>query len=401
MKDFKGLVKISDVQNAFDELVGDINNMIDAYNASAKVLDIDYTKGSAELGASGYTLSVGGLKRVIQTYQGCSVGCKAFKIDGNHCKVTAGFVFADNTVYRANEQDMTGSGNILYFDVDNKRYSFGTGATSSIQDIVIPKITNNVSWGNIGASYNSDRAWQATITEKSGTAIPYGGWISGSVNTNPMDITWQWNFPVTISSARVKLNLYLAFYSGNWSLSSIGGNISNQTQTDAGDGSQWVEFDITNSNGIKLSLNQKYGAFLLLGATQLINPKSIIITGGDTDTGRLVKVCDLNWNRESKQLATINKTISESSSRAITINAKNIPFVHNGGYTGSNAFCWATDGHYDGETKIFGQQISFTSNPGGSSLTYHTTPTYLYIPKNVANPFTAKIMNTYTAKFKN
>ena len=70
MKDFKGLVKISDVQNAFDEIVGNINDMVDTYNASAKVLNIDYNKGSAEPGASGYTLSVGGLKRIIQTYQG-------------------------------------------------------------------------------------------------------------------------------------------------------------------------------------------------------------------------------------------------------------------------------------------------------------------------------------------
>nr|DAQ08469.1 MAG TPA: hypothetical protein [Caudoviricetes sp.] len=401
MKDFKGLVKISDVQNAFDEIVESINNMIDAYNASAKVLDIDYTKGSAELGASGYTLSVGGLKRVIQTYQGCSVGCKAFKIDDNHCKVTAGFVFADNTVYRANEQDMTGSGNILYFDVDNKRYSFGTGATSSIQDIVIPKITNNVSWGNIWASYNSDRAWQATITEKSGTAIPYGGWISGSVNTNPMNWTWGWDFPQEISSAHVKFNVYTAFFANSFKTSAVGGTLSNYTVTDAGDGTVWVECNITNAKGIRVTASQTYGSFCVIGAFQLLSPKAVVITGGDADAGRLVKVCDLNWNRENKQLATINKTMSESSSRAITINAKNIPFVNNGGYTGSNAFCWATDGQYDGETKIFGQQISFTSNPGGRSLTYHTIPTYLYIPKNVTNPFTAKIMNTYTAKFKN
>lgn len=402
MKDFKGLVKISDVQNAFDEITGSINNMIDAYNASAKVLDIDYTKGSEELGASGYTLSVGGLKQVINTYQGCSVGCKAFKIDENHCKVTTGYVFADNKVYRVKEQDLTGSGTILYYDIDNDKLTFGAGATTSIQSITIPKITNNNSWGTISANYNSDRAWQGTVTEKSGTAIPYGGWGSGSINTNAATLTWQWKFPVTVSSARVKLNLYLAFFSGKeWAVNTIGGSIANITQTDAGDGSRWVEFDITNSSGIKLTVNQVYGSFLVLGATQLINPKSIVTIGGDTSVGRLVKICDLNWNRESKQLATINKTMSESSSRAITINAKNIPFVNNGGYTGENAFCWATDGQYDGEVNLFGNQISYMQNRGGSSLRYFTIPTYLYIPKNVTNPFTAKIMNTYTAKFKN
>ena len=125
MKDFKGLVKISDVQNSFNEVVSSINNIVDTYNASAQVLDIDYTKGSSDLGASGYTLSVGGLKRIIEIYQGCAIGCKPFKIDNNHCKVTAGYVFADNKVYRTYEQDMTGSGSTLYYDLDNKRYKIG------------------------------------------------------------------------------------------------------------------------------------------------------------------------------------------------------------------------------------------------------------------------------------
>lgn len=402
MVSFKGLVKISDVQKAFDEITTNINSMIDAYNQSAKVLDIDYTKGSSELGASGYTLTVGGLKQIINTYQGCSVGCKAFKIDETHCKVTSGYVFADNKVYRVKEQDLTGSGSVLYYDVDNDKLTFGSGATTSIQQITIPKISNNNSWGTISANYNSDRAWQGTITEKSGTAIPYGGWLSGSVSINPMTLTWQWKFPVTVSSARVKLNLYLAFFSGkSWSINTIGGNAANITQTDAGDGSRWIEFDITNSTGIKLTVDQVYGSFLVLGATQLINPKSVVTIGGDSNTGRLIKVCDLNWNRDSKQLATINKTMSESSSRSITINSKSIPYGTNGGYTGTNAFCWATNLEDDVHTYLFKQDLGFTQSGGHSKRRYWSIPTYLFIPKNVTNPFDAEIMNTYTAKFKN
>lgn len=405
MKDFKGLVKISDVQNAFDEIVGNINDMVDTYNASAKVLDIDYTKGSAELGASGYTLSVGGLKRIIQTYQGCSVGCKPFKIDANHCKVTAGFVFADNTVYRADEQDMTGSGNILYFDVDNKRYSFGAGATTSVQSVTIPKITNSTSWGNIWATSDSSVAWQVPSMIPSGTTGVYKGWTaSAKLEGYGKQWQWVWNFP-SASSGHVKFGAIDAFGIEPFSMGTLSGSLSNFKTSRDSNNNLWCEFDFVNANGIRI-----YGTFNKRGAyvepfysffgMQLTDVKTTIITDGDADVGRLVKICDLNWNRDTRQLATINKVMSESSNRSITIQGRGLPFVSNNGFTGGGAFCWATDGQYDGEVKLFGNQISYMQNRGGSSLRYFTIPTYLYIPKGVANPLTGKLMNTYTAKYK-
>lgn len=405
MKDFKGLVKISDVQNAFDEIVDSINNMIDIYNASAKVLDIDYTKGSSELGASGYTLSVGGLKRIIQTYQGCSVGCKPFKIDANHCKVTAGFVFADSTVYRANEQDMTGSGSILYFDVDNKRYSFGTNATSSSTSITIPTITNSTSWGNIWATSDSTHAWQVPSMIPSDKAGVYKGWTaSAKLEGYGKQWQWVWNFPST-SSGHVKFGVIDAFALEGFSADTISGSLSGLKTSRDSNNNLWCEFDFTNATGIKL-----YGTFNKRGASiepfysffgmQLTDVKTTTITDGDKDAGRLVKICDLNWNRDTKQLATINKVMSESSSRSITIQAQGLPFTANNGFAGGGAFCWATDGNYDGEVKLFDNQISYMQNRGGSSLRYFTVPTYLYVPKGVTNPLTGKLMNTYTAKYK-
>lgn len=405
MKDFKGLVKISDVQNAFDEIVGNINDMVNTYNASAKVLDIDYTKGSAELGASGYTLSVGGLKRIIQTYQGCSVGCKPFKIDANHCKVTAGFVFADNTVYRADEQDMTGSGNILYFDIDNKRYSFGAGATTSVQSVTIPKITNSTSWGNIWATSDSSVAWQVPSMIPSGTTGVYKGWTaSAKLERYGKQWQWVWNFP-SVSSGHVKFGAIDAFGIEPFSMGTLSGSLSNFKTSRDSNNNLWCEFDFANANGIRI-----YGTFNKRGAyvepfysffgMQLTDVKTTIITDGDADAGRLVKICDLNWNRDTRQLATVNKVMSESSNRSITIQGRSLPFASNNGFTGGGAFCWATDGQYDGEVKLFGNQISYMQNRGGSSLRYFTIPTYLYIPKGVANPLTGKLMNTYTAKYK-
>lgn len=405
MKDFKGLVKISDVQNAFDEIVGNINDMVDTYNASAKVLNIDYTKGSAELGASGYTLSVGGLKRIIQTYQGCSVGCKAFKINANHCKVTAGFVFADNTVYRANEQDMTGSGNILYFDVDNKRYSFGAGATTSVQDVTVPRITNSTSWGNIWATSDSSVAWQVPSMIPSGTVGVYKGWTaSAKLEGYGKQWQWVWNFPSN-SSGHVKFGVIDAFGVEPFSMGTLSGSLSNFKTSRDSNNNLWCEFDFANANGIRIygTFNKRSAyvePFYSFFGMQLSNVKTTIITGGNADAGRLVKICDLNWNRDTRQLTTINKVMSESSNRSITVQARGLPFKSNNGFTGGGAFCWATDGEYDGEVRLFGNQISYMQNIGGSKLHYFTIPTYLYIPNGVTNPLSGKLMNTYAAKYK-
>lgn len=406
MKDFKGLVKISDVQNSFDEIVNNLNDMVDAYNASAKVLDIDYTKGSAELGASGYTLTVGGLKQIINTYQGCSVGCKAFKIDANHCKVTPGFIFADNKVYRANEQDMTGSGTQLYYDVDNNRYSFGEGATTSIQTITIPQITNNVSWGNIWATSNGTIAWQVPSMIATGEAnSPYKGWATP--NQLNVDWTWEWDFPTTLTG-HVKFYAMDAFAYDTYHISAIGGTESNFKKTAFNETTSVIELDINNAKGLKLygrwtKRSAYIQPFVIFSGMQITEAKAIIITAGDEDHGRLIKICDLNWNRDSKQLATINKTMSESDNRSITIQAQSLPFNSNNGYSGSGDFIWATDNptNGDGTVNLFGRKISHSVTVGGSTMRSFSVPTYFYIPKGVNNPFTAKLSNTYKAKYKN
>lgn len=410
MKDFKGLVKISDVQNAFDEIVNNINDMVDTYNSSAKVLDIDYTKGSAELGASGYTLSVGGLKRIIQTYQGCSVGCKPFKIDSNHCKVTSGFVFANNTVYRAEEQDMTGSGNVLYYDVTNRRFSFGAGATSSTQSVTIPAIRNSVSWGNIWATSDSSTAWQVPSLISSGnTTMPYIGWSASAKLTGyGNQWRWVWNFPAT-TSCHIHVGFLdaFAYTSANpWSFNVLSGSYSNAKWTrDSSTSLLYLDIDISNASGIQIygTFNKRSAyiePFLGVFGMQLSNVTSTVITGGDSDAGQLVKICDLNWQRDGKQLATINKTISESSSRSITIQPKGLYFNQSDGFSGGGAFCWATDKEDNVHTYLFGQDLGYFNSTGKSKRRYWTIPTYLYIPKNISNPFSAEVMNTYTPIYK-
>lgn len=109
IKDFRGQVKVSDVQNAFDEIVNRINSQVDVYNSFFDLQDYDLTKSSPLLGASGYTLSVGGLKSVLSSYANTVIGCRTFRIDDETLLVSDGFCITPDRVYRINTQIMGGA----------------------------------------------------------------------------------------------------------------------------------------------------------------------------------------------------------------------------------------------------------------------------------------------------
>lgn len=130
VKQFKGQVKISDVQAAFDQIVERINEMIDSYNEASYVTEIDYTKGGDTLAPSGYTLSVGGLKQAMKACDGCVVGAKPFRVDNGHFKMTTGTLVTEKGIYRlpdkvlANPADKAHSR--LYFNPTTQDYQWGT-----------------------------------------------------------------------------------------------------------------------------------------------------------------------------------------------------------------------------------------------------------------------------------
>ena len=98
-KDFKGQVRISEVKECLDTLVAGVNKQIDLYNTSDYVQDIDYNIGAPDLAPLNYTLSVGGLKKFLNAYNGCVVGCKAFNIGGQYA-VTDGIMFLQDGCHR-------------------------------------------------------------------------------------------------------------------------------------------------------------------------------------------------------------------------------------------------------------------------------------------------------------
>jgi hypothetical protein len=115
---FKGQVKISDVQAAFDSLLSRINTIINDYNtADTLVSNLDLSVGGPTLAAGGYTLSVGGIKQILSAYAGLLIGVRAFRIDETHVAVTDGFYFTeDEQPVRINAQILEGNGYYIYFD---------------------------------------------------------------------------------------------------------------------------------------------------------------------------------------------------------------------------------------------------------------------------------------------
>ena len=82
-KVFRGQVKIQDVKDELERIVDEVNTLIDNYNdALAGIHSNIFSEGAASLAAPGYTLSIGGLKTLMNAYRGCAVGSKVFKING-------------------------------------------------------------------------------------------------------------------------------------------------------------------------------------------------------------------------------------------------------------------------------------------------------------------------------
>lgn len=100
IKLFKGQVKIADVKDAFDEIIEKVNGMIDGYNHSSYINDIDYSIGGPELAPSGYTLTVGGMKQLMNSCDGTVIGAKPFRVSSNKLKMTTGLLITKHGIYR-------------------------------------------------------------------------------------------------------------------------------------------------------------------------------------------------------------------------------------------------------------------------------------------------------------
>lgn len=134
---FKGQVRIEDIKTEFDKLTKKINEMIDAYNNSLEIGNIDYNNASPKLGNIGFTLTIGGLKKVLEIYNGCFLGCKPFKVSDNEIKVTDGLYFKKGVgVIKIDGLNLIGPGDYLYYDTEaNKLTLTKNENTTKVCDI--------------------------------------------------------------------------------------------------------------------------------------------------------------------------------------------------------------------------------------------------------------------------
>lgn len=99
VKKFTGQVKASEIQALFEEFTTAINTMVENYNTAIDMSDMDFSKGSASLGAYNYTLTIGGLKTLLTACDGVIEGFKVFR-NGNSLRTTQGLYVKDNHVYK-------------------------------------------------------------------------------------------------------------------------------------------------------------------------------------------------------------------------------------------------------------------------------------------------------------
>nr|DAH13592.1 MAG TPA: hypothetical protein [Caudoviricetes sp.] len=151
VKQFKGEVKISDVQNEFDALLDRINKMVDAYNGTNQVVtNIDYTKGGSNLAPSGYTLTVGGIKQALKSLDGHVVGGKCFYNTATTVKMSDGLLFTKGGVFRLPDSilDRPSNGNSIWYDTNAQKYVWGQKRISGKQSLLEDGATSIVSSGD-------------------------------------------------------------------------------------------------------------------------------------------------------------------------------------------------------------------------------------------------------------
>lgn len=206
VKNFKGKVHISDVQKEFDVLVAGINEIIDAYNSSDYIANIDYNDVSADLAPSGYTLSVGGLKKMLKAYSGRVLGCAITRdTEKNKLTVSNGLYISEKggNAIPSTVLDYDRNKKVLYYDLANKVFSFdkvtsegGGGIQQEIEkEFIQPVLTSNNSWGIVSADADAGNAFKAFDNN------PATYW------TYDNNKTLTWTFKDTLSLDSIELTI--------------------------------------------------------------------------------------------------------------------------------------------------------------------------------------------------
>lgn len=430
VKQFRGVVKVADVQEEFDNITDRINTMVKAYNNSLKEQgEIDYYTGSSALAPSGYTLTVGGLKTIINAYDGACIGCKAYRVSDTQTKVTGGILFDDGKVYKINERLLTGTGDTLYYDKTYKRLTLGasSGTTTTWSSFTIPNFTSSNTYGSVYANYNSGNAYQARSSAGSwswgwdmGTPAAMG---SNKVINNENVRCWSWDFPSgcqVTSGASFSFWIDFARYQQRdetflitWVQINGGTPIQMDSPTYGEHVGNGMRFTINLTAGtltsLKIYVGFVYNSHLTLNSYQMklinvilsgVQRKVTTITG--ESTGKLVKICNLNWARDDKYMNDINNTqLTGFSTYKYKMSQANYGNSLRQGIQNAESFNNTSQGNFyiaavppkfpwdSGTVTLLGQTVSTSGDIGDRKFNSNFMFSPLYVPKGLAVPYSS------------
>ena len=427
-KDFKGQVKISDVQKAFDNLVERINDSIDAYNESSYVADINYNNASEELAPLNYTLSVGGLKKILETYDGYAVGCKVFKIK-NKLNITSGLLIRRNGCVQLPSAVIPAQGRYLFYSPSLKQYKYPTSYIYQTSGWTMPPINSNESWGNIDVqtivslptgNYDWNKGLTGEGRDKAYRACTSDGFHWAGANTiqdssqSPYRFDWTWRFKQPITLKNISFN-------GRFSCNNTGYDLRVKGYNN-GVTTELYQLDIPNTGGvasdkqinIDLSTNKENYERIEIGFTTT-EGRDFTITGYIYDlrvTGEIltkvpaedsgdatdcIQICKLNYNRDVALSNTYEFDAGNIQNYKITCGNNGTGFQSSDGLDTSSAPKFVSGcegGSYGGKGRkechaiLLGQDVAYSIHPGKSSAGSYYTYTKLLVPKGVANPYT-------------
>lgn len=408
VRQFKGIVEISDVQAEFDNLVNAINSMIKTYNESAYVQDINYNDVSEELAPLNYTLSVGGLKKILDTYDGCVIGCKVFQLNG-YVAITNGLLITANGGIKLPAAKINTVGDYLFFSPSLNQYKTDDGYKYTYTSWTQPNFTSSETWGTVtsegyykstqGATYgisNYTEPFKALSTDTN-------GWISmaQSVTTTPALIssTLKWKFRQLLKVTNINLTLPVlasAQEVATVNIKNYSGSLIKTVNVTSGVATN-ISLDGTELTGIAIEVirnNKIMNAISKVVLTAQIENKEPV-NGNAGDATDWIAICKINNNRNVALSNTQDFTIGEISDLKIGSQSKNVQWRTYEGIANSSIpqFVSGVEGDQKegtgrATTYLCGQEVAWNEQTGHRNSSCWTVYNKLLVPKKVPNPYT-------------
>lgn len=416
VKNFRGQVKVSDIKEEFDSLVNGLNNIITTYNQAIQTTEtVDYTKGSTEIAPVGYTLTVGALKKILNAYNGCLLGGQVYKIAEGLFNVTKGLYVTSDRVYKLEQGLLSGTGDILYYDLTNNAYTFGDkfissgeGSTQVIEKpFALPTMTSNTSWGVIGGGIQNTGNGLFGNTAKGMYAILNGEYAgiastqsSGESKTYSV-FEWTFQEPLTLTELSVDWQNQGV---NTIKISSLDGQVLATATSPATIANRTITASLsgdTQYNGIKIEITvHNQGGFVMIGIGNLrISAKSVQIieipSGGEqpVDKNNLIKVADLNVNRITPLCNTPNFIAEEIPNFKIGSTTTDVYVPYDGVTqmldTSKEGKFLSFSENFKNSATLFGVEVSKNYGSGKSSSSWYMPVNRLFIPKGIDNPYSA------------